>query len=323
MQRKHLTFDCLEDRWLPSVVVLAPSPPVNQFVQHSPAQQDLDEDSTSGETEAVVSTASPGSANAALVGSAAASAPGSSLSSDDSPAEDAADLVEGASPSWNARTDADWAEDIREHGAASSLTTNLSVLVSGSPLLSRTSESRAADVGIAAVSNRISVAQTEDVDAPRVKMPAEHDPEMTAPQVHSKDIPEAGLLDQPATVKLAPHERKISTEENVSALDAASVPELTEMNLAVELIQDVGVVNLEAIEAGMRRFLNDFEEGVERMFHLSDNKSLVPWVTGAIFSAAALELARRQLRCPTTEIESAALRITSSGLRFRRTSKPL
>ena len=117
----------------------------------------------------------------------------------------------------------------------------------------------------------------------------------------------------------------LTTSDNTTSIqNSLSNAELFAPLLQVaDLFQNPSVGNVGDLEAGIRHFLNDLTEGVEQAIELPGNTSLFPWAMAGVFSAAALELARRQLRPLAVESVPAQLATTrSSGFRHRTPRTP-
>jgi hypothetical protein len=85
-----------------------------------------------------------------------------------------------------------------------------------------------------------------------------------------------------------------------------------------DLFQNPTLGNVDDLEAGLRHFLDDLAGNAERAIETPGNTSLIPWATAAVFSGAALELARIQLRRLAVEgVPDMLAAARSSGLRHR------
>lgn len=95
------------------------------------------------------------------------------------------------------------------------------------------------------------------------------------------------------------------TAAPAGATDSAALAPLSPQ--VAGLIQHVFRAGLSELEAGLLGFLDTLEDGAEKIGSMPENTSLVPWLTAAVFSAAAMEMARRQLTRAAAELAPLAV----------------
>jgi hypothetical protein len=124
----------------------------------------------------------------------------------------------------------------------------------------------------------------------------------------------AAEIRAPQEALVAPIPANITTDPSSPDLSPSDqIPSATPR--VAGLFQDTANANLDDLAAGMRRFLDGLEDGVGGVIRLPESSGLLPWVVSAAVSAAALEVALRQVRRRETVHDKFPI-TRNSGLRF-------
>jgi len=302
-QRRRLTFDCLEERWLPSFVGPVVPETQSQIGEHAAVRRDFDNNVAPPDNGGIVLP----SALAAGLSNATAANP-IAVHVDEDPNEAADDFAEVISWFWkgglsHGMTDDDWLEDLQEF-YSNYPNIILPVFVTSLPPVLNVNESQNIELSEAAESPVAGAAKATAAVVPQVQTAAKQPAVPAVRQPGGKELPpnppaKDALVWQPAL-----RARKSSLEPGPKPNNAPTASDAAD---SAGLIQDAVFASLTNLEMAMRRFLDGFEQGVDNMLGMFENKSLAPWIASALLSAAAIELARRQLCQQTAALDNADL----------------
>jgi len=308
-----LAFDCLEDRFLPSVVgPLAPEPG-SQFDTHPEVQRNAAMEATAPESAAgYLPTENwdtlPQSNALPEIGHA-----------DEHPTDVAEDIAEVLSwfhdgQFWsNAFADDDWQEDLQVFFAAFP-DYGLPTLELDLPVIRSEEDESALNFAAKLPPAGTRIFDKFDTDAPKTKIAFKPAPV----PVKQQDIGKQGTQTVPAIETLKQQASERSFQAVIPAVEVPADSRKPEQSDAPDgLVQDAAFVDLTEFEEAMGRFLEHLEHGIDRLVVLLESKPLAPWIASALLSAAAIELTRRQLRHQAKSQDDVELTVRSHGLRHR------